>query len=353
MKRRPVVALVFTALLLTTSAARADETMSALARWLAEDYALPRYAALAEQGQDLATALTDLCSGRSDKAAVQQAYHRAMDAWMAIQHLRFGPVDYLDRHSRLYFWPDKTNALGKQLPRALNERSPHLLEPTALAKASVALQGLPALERLLFSDKAPVEETYGCAFAQAIGANVAGIAAGVLHDWRDGESAYARRIIEADANDLLFSDSKEVAGLFFAGLHEALRATDELRLGRPLGEAGSRPRPRRAESWRSGRSLRNITVILESLASMTEGFASLLRARNQGALADRLSTDFAQAIDKARAIQPPLSEAVVDPIEKPKTEALRDSIRALHVLLATEVSPALDLWTGFNSLDGD
>lgn len=353
MRLRIAITAAAASLLLALGSARADEAMASLARWLAEDYALPRYALLAESGEGLATTLADLCAGQADIEAAREAYHRSMDAWMAIQHLRFGPIDYLTRHSRLYFWPDKTNALGKQLPRALNEKREELLDPAALAKTSVALQGLPALERLLFGDKAPTEEAYGCAFAQAIGANGATISTGVLRDWREGDNAYAKRIADADRSEVLFTDSKEVVALFYSGLHEALRATDELRLGRPLGEAGSRPRPRRAESWRSGRSLRNITVSLESLAEMSEGFAILLRGREEGALADRLSADVEQALAKAKAIALPLHKAVVDDAERPKVEALRASIGALHVFIAAAVSPALDLWIGFNALDGD
>ncbi len=345
-------------LLAATGGARADEATAALAAWLAEEHALPRYTALAESGASLSTALAAHCDGQADMAAARQAYRQAMDAWMAVQHIRFGPVDYLTRHSRLYFWPDKTNALGKQLPRALKAQDAQLLEPATFAKTSVALQGLPALERLLFSDKKPTETPYGCAFAQAIGANVANISAGVLEDWRDGEGAYAKRIADADRSDLLFNDSKEVVALFFGSLHEALRATDELRLGRPLGEAGGRPRPRRAESWRSGRSLRNVTLLLDSLALMVEGpggqgFAALLRRRGEDVLAERLLAAVAQARAGAAAIEAPLADAVADPARRPAVEALRDAVRGLHGLIATEVSPALELWIGFNSLDGD
>lgn len=338
--------------------AAADEAMARLAVALAEDHALPRYAALADSGKTLAATLAGLCAGDHDLEAARAAYHRAMDDWMAVQHLRFGPADYLTRHSRLAFWPDKTNALSKQLARALSEERADLLQPDALAKASVALQGLPALERLLFDSEAPTEAAYGCALARAIGANVARMAAGVLRDWRDGEGAYAKRIADADESDDLFTDSREVVGLFFGSLHEALLATDELRLGRPLGEAGSRPRPRRAESWRSGRSLRNISAVLGSLESMVdggggEGFASLLRDRGREALAARLLAAFARARAEADAIEPPLSEAVTDPAQAPKAMALREAVRGLHGLLASEVAPALDLWIGFNALDGD
>lgn len=336
---RPAL-LLLALLLIGMRPAAAD--FAALNRTLVEDHVIPGYQALAEASARLEASLSDDCTA---DAKVLDAFHGTLEAWASIRPVSFGPITYLSRDSRFQFWPDKNSTLSKQLRKAIAERAARLLTPDGLAKASVALQGLPALERLLTADQdAEAEEAaYRCALARGIAANVAGMAKGVLGDWR---GSYAALIEKADRDAELFEDSAEVTGLFLRGLDQALLSADELRLGRPLGQSLARARPRRAEAWRSERSLPMLRAVLGTLQAMAEPFAA--RAKSPS-----LNDHLAAAVAQAEAIEMPLHRAVTDSTQRAAVERLRESIRAARAVLVGEVAPALGLSVGFNALDGD
>lgn len=348
--------LSLAAVLLLAKPTAAEVAFSDLAGALAREHVIPAAETFEATAGRLESVVAEGCD---DQASAQAAFHETMDAWMAMQHIGFGPITYLRRDSRLYFWPDKTNALGKQLGRALRDGKPELLDAEALGKGSVALQGLPALERLLFPAKALAgDPTFHCAFAGAIATNIATIARGLLKDWRDGDSPYAVLIERADRDDTLFEDSREVVGLFLRSLDQGLLVVDEFRLGRPLGAAGGRPKPRRAESWRSARSGRNVTLVLAALSELAApddggGFAGLLEAAGEADLAERLRSQMAATREAAAPIGDTLADAVEDPARRSALEALRAKVRETRALVSAEVAPTLGITIGFNSLDGD
>lgn len=347
---------VIAAALLMAAPVAAEQPEAVVAGDLARNHVIPASTALAEAAGRLDDSLATGCA---ELASARAAYHAAMDAWMGLQHVNFGPITYLQRDSRLYFWPDKTGAMSKQLARALKAADPALLEPETLARGSVALQGLPVLERLLFPAKPPAgDPAYRCALTRAVAGSIATIARGLLADWRDGDRPYAILIEQADQDDALFESSLEVVGLFLRSLDQGLLVVDELRLGRPLGDGGSRPRPRRAESWRSERSGRNVKLVLKALADMAApagggGFAGLLEAYGEAALAGALRQRVSAVLAAAGALGDSLFDAVEDAGRRPVVEALRAEVRETRALVTAEIAPALGVTIGFNSLDGD
>lgn len=111
----------------------------------------PAHEAFAIAARDLAAALDGYCvTETSGLDTVFDAYHDTYDGWMAVSWVNFGPQSLFMRPVRVHFWPDSRNTVGRQLAGVLNEPRDDLLDPEVLASASVALQGLPALERLLF-----------------------------------------------------------------------------------------------------------------------------------------------------------------------------------------------------------
>ena len=69
----------------------------------------------------------------------------------------------------------------------------------------------------------------------------------------------------------------------FTDLLTLFQLVGDLKLASPLGLSLDEPKPKLAESWRSGRSLRNVELNLESARAMygkdgTSGFRSLMPA---------------------------------------------------------------------------
>jgi predicted lipoprotein len=67
-----------------------------------QGHILPGYANLAKATSDLADTATRTC----DIAKLRTAFNTAFDAWMGVQHLRFGPSEVGGRGLSIAFWPN-------------------------------------------------------------------------------------------------------------------------------------------------------------------------------------------------------------------------------------------------------
>ena len=360
-----VILLSATTLGLAAPAARAEitpDTYQALNVAIVENYVLPRYAAFAQAAATLEVSLMQACAdGRAEATESMAAYHAAMDAWMAVQHLRFGPSELFLRTERVEFWPDKRGTVRRHLAQMLSDRDPHTLQADVFANGSVAVQGFPALERLLFDSEADDWVTpFTCQLACAIGRNLTGIAAGLLNDWRGGETAYAGIIESAGngGNDRYF-DAKEASLEFAKSLRGALLLVEDYKLGRPLGAAPEDARATRAESWRSARSLRNVAVNLKAAQALYEAggdasFSAITRAQPKGAeLDEAIRGAFVRLVAAIEAQPDSLVTALEAPDGWAQLDAIRTETKQLLELLGGPLSQVLDLPMGFNSYDGD
>ena len=90
---RQALAMVILLTVGMTAAKAAADDFAALNEVVVSDYLLPRYEAFAVAGQSLEEALRQDCTDRRlDAAASKAAFHDMMDAWMGVQHLRFGMI---------------------------------------------------------------------------------------------------------------------------------------------------------------------------------------------------------------------------------------------------------------------
>ena len=144
--------------LVVASAARADvdvpeaayaEVNAALVR----HHIAPRYEHLATAAADFDAAIACDDGVARDRAALRPSYDAVMDAWMAVRHIRFGPVRLFMRNYRLYFWPEARGKIAGAVDEILAADDPARFEDDRFASASVAVQGLPAVEVLLFADR--------------------------------------------------------------------------------------------------------------------------------------------------------------------------------------------------------
>ena len=69
------------------------------------------------------------------------------------------------------------------------------------------------------------------------------------------------------ADDPAYFAPEESSKALYSALTDALQADIDLRLGRPMGTF-EQPQPRRAEAWRSGRSLRNVERVAGDAAQL-------------------------------------------------------------------------------------
>lgn len=329
-------------------------------------HVVPRYEALVAATAALEESAAGFCDAPDPAAlaGLREAFHGAMDAWMGIQHIRFGPVELFLRYDRYAFWPDKRNAIGRQLDALLAAADPAALEPRAFGRGSVAPQGFTALERLLFAAdaeaklvEAAADQAYRCALVGTIAANLARMSAETLSEWREGERPFADVIATAGEDNTHYRDAREATLDFFKALHGPLQQVADLKLSRPLGSALDKAKPRRAESWRSARSLENVRANLAAVESLYAGEAGFTRYVVAEAKDETLDRELRERLAALRAIaddvQGPLIEAVADPNERPKLERLLNEVQDTRQLVETRLSAALGVQVGFNAFDGD
>ncbi|MEZ5669861.1 MAG: imelysin family protein [Alphaproteobacteria bacterium] len=337
--------------------ARGDDgavDFAALNRALVESQAIPRYAAFAESAAALAAAVPTACPGDVD--ALHAAFDTALDDWMLTQPIGLGPVQFQMRGPRVDYWPDRRNTGARQLDDMLRNRPP-VPGPAELAAGSVALQGFPALERLLYAEQADGLDDYECALAAAIAGNIAAIGAEMAGEWT-APGGEAEQIFGAGTEASYYADHADATTALFKGLYQMLEVVLDQKIEAPLGDAIDAAKPRLAENWRSGRSLRNVVLNLQAAqalfdGSAGDGFDDALAAAGAGALAAEIDAGLADALRISAALTADLPEAVADPALRPQVEALRDAVDRTRDLVGAEMGGALGLQRGFNSLDGD
>ncbi len=338
-------AILLITLLVLCSTARAYD-FPGIAEW----HILPVYRTLVRQTAALDTAAQTYCAqptpaGRED---LQTSYRAAFLAWQGAQHLRFGPVQYLSREHRFAFWPDKRGVVGRHLGRLL--KAPALQHNDFdISQKSVAVQGLSALERLLFTEQ-PVDAA-ACRIVVAIGANLHEMAAGLLDDWNAGEDPYIGYFSRPGGTNPVFESASEAAGRLLNGLYTQLESIVTLKLANPLGSGIEKARGKRAEGWRSQSGLPAIAANLEACRALyRQAFAPELAGEPLDA---QIEAGFSQARQTLDKIAVPLAQAVGDSAQRALVEQLQTELSQLKRLFARELTAALGLSLGFNSLDGD
>ncbi len=343
----------------------------ALNEQLVRQHILPRYALFDRAAAQFAAVAEDACDVPSVDAmgALRKAALMAQDAWQAVQHIRFGPIEQEMRSTRLAFWPDVRDRVGRELDEMLAKRDRSALTAKKFPDVNIVVQGFPAVERLLFEKDAvrmlvdgTVDAHYRCALVRAIARNIATIAAAVYADWSEGDDSYARTVAEAGAELALYQKAEEATLDMFKSMHGAIEVVADHKLPRPMGGSIKGAHPTRAEAWRSEHSLNNILRNLEAAQAMylgengdgKTGFSYFVREVAKDAeLDDLLHRAFAQTLATANSIKLPLAQAVSDPQEREKLEMLRVQTAALKSILAKRLTAAMAIPLGFNALDGD
>lgn len=346
-------------ILLLSLTAQAEDWTTLNLRVL-DQHLLPRYEALAHSTAELDKAAQNFCQASPDQSDLQshlqnlqQHYHKAMDDWMAIQHMRFGPAELYLRYSRLQLWPDKRGSTAKQLRALLAEANPAILTEAEFQHQSVAVQGFNALEMLLF-EAVPLSEfgsqdqaSFRCQLVEAISANLAEIGRGIVTDWREAPMQFRQLFASAEDGNAYFESSLEISSKLLNNLNTGVQAMVEVKLMRPLEPF----RPRRSESWRSERSLRNLQYNLIGLQELYQvGFAPLV---NDERLKREIDNIFQRPLITLSEIKQPWINIEEGSAEHDQLKWLLAEVQQLQYLIGELLPGDIGLSLGFNSLDGD
>lgn len=303
---------------------------------------LPRFAAFSQATAALEEATAADCLAASPD--LRAAWNAAFDAWIPASVFRIGPLEQDGRGLAIAFWPDPKGATDRALAALLAGGGAPFASGQAYAEVSVAARGLYALEVMLYD---PAFNTYteaepGCALTRAAAADLAALAAEVEADWR---TDFAPLLQGAGApGNTRFLSAHEARQAVFTQLITQLGFDAEIRLGRPLGSI-TRPRPLRAESRASGRSLHNVKVSLAANRALAEALSAGGTEYLFGYF------DYAQGV--AAKLDDPIFASVDTPTGRLKVEEIKTAIERVHDAASAELAAELGVAAGFNALDGD
>ncbi len=337
------------------SSALADTEIIAKA---AKNFVIPAYELFAQSAGDMRKDMEVLCAAQSADAltAAQARFGSLVNAWSEVEIIRFGPITADNRLERVLFWPDRKSIGLKQVQAALADKDATATDPAQLPTKSVAMQGLGALEFVLFGTgfealKAP-GDPYRCAYGLAVASNLDAIAKDVLAEWQAQDGMAARWTSAGPGNAVYHTDDEAMTELFNVLVH-GLEMTRDVRLKGFLGNTPAEDKPKQAIYWRSGG-----TII--SLSANMHGMRKLFEASG---LADKLPADSAWIADSI-TFEFNTANTMFDKAAGPIVEVLKDERRNglpaamlitshLSELFGINLAGALGLSAGFSSLDGD
>lgn len=343
-----IIGQTLTALLTTQVLASEILDKSEMATGILTGHIVPAYARLDAGAGQLKEAIGASCKDgrRLDREPVRDAFRDALSAWMGVQHIRFGPAKSQDRHYRFQYWPDKHGQGARQMRRLLAAPIGDMPDARLIGQKSVAIQGFPALEQLLFPSREPKAEERAkrCRLAQAISGNLAEMASLTLADWKSYKP----------------KDPQEMIATLVRNLTEQLQIIADLKFKRPMGKSAKEARPRRAESWRSGRSFENIRQNYLALAALFNGGSgahglrsAMARDGEDGDAANAIAEHLSYGAAQAGKQKQTLSQIVGTQQGRALVTFLVQHTNATRELVLEHLAPALGVEMGFNAQDGD
>ncbi|MBX2858209.1 MAG: imelysin family protein [Cellvibrionaceae bacterium] len=302
---------------------------------------------------DLNTTTGNFCGDTSSEAeftALQDNWRRAMNRWQSLQGINFGPAEDSVRRSRMAFYPADRNQLASRINDLI--AGTDSIDENAIAEKSVDLQGLVALEQILFRSDALATINAAdasiryCQLLQAIAANLLTMTTEINTLWA-ADAAYFSSFTRAENTEQSLED-------LFGGLVEHFQIIENNKLRQPaVGNSGD------IESPLAKTSMENIAANLSALEQFMfmdedSGIDQLLEVSGDNS---ELLNDITTRINTLKAALANNDTSVVDlaatTAGSAQLETLAESVRDVLEKFATDIAIALDVFIGFNGADGD
>ncbi|MCY4274389.1 MAG: imelysin family protein [Gammaproteobacteria bacterium] len=326
--------------------------------FLVDKHVIPRYEILTQSASKFAATSQSFCSAskRIHLSVLREDFHKVMDAWFAIAHIQFGPIEFFMRQFRFYFWPQ---ARGKVIDSLAEVVTSGITEE--LTDSNVAVQGLLAAEALIFHEHflgvSNKNQSEFCNLLILVARNMETMAIGILGDWRDGDSAYAKFLKEPNEKNPFYENHSAATLSFFQSLYNSLQFAYDINLKPVIGESIDKARPALAESRLSARSTRNLVITLNALQDLygldeNSGLSKLAKQADPH-LDALMQKALRITLANAQSLNVPIEFAAIDDKQRPKIEKLKKQVLAMKQIVRTRLAKTIGMTIGFNALDGD
>ncbi|KPF47391.1 imelysin family protein [Rhizobium sp. AAP43] len=324
-----------------------------------DDFIRPGYRHFTEEADTMEESMALLCDAPSAESLMnaQSTFGDLVEAWSRIEIVRVGPVIEGNRFERILFFPDRKGTGLKQVQAALAKPDPSVTSVDTLKDKSVAMQGLGALEFVLFGTDAETLSTtegrYRCQYGTAIAANLQRLGAELSASWDAPDGVAAAWKMPGPSNPL-YRDEAEAAKELLGVLVHAAETIRDQRIENFYKGEPKKALPRQAIYWRSGNTFRSITANIEGLRDLLDrsGMAELLPEGNRSVVS---STDFvARSLSRVSGdIKPDVAHVFEDPAQIAKLDFLLLNSRDLILRLNNDLGGGIGLAAGFSFSDGD
>lgn len=319
-------------------------------------YIRPGFQHFAGEAGALATDVAALCAAPS-AAALEQArsqFRSTVISFSRVEFIRVGPLTTADRLERLLFWPDRKGIGLRQVQQALATKDETAADPATLSGKSVAMQGLAAVEYLLFGTGAEAlgtGEAYRCRYAEASVTLIAGLARTISVEWDDPAGQSDHMLLPLPEYDDFRTELEVVEKLAATLIHGTEMLRDQ-RLTPILG--GKAPKARAALFWRSDMTVPALAANFAGLYEyfLAAHFPEAVAGPNDW-VANSAIFEFQNAARAAAIITKPLAEALADPRQLRALNYLVLITGSFDTIVGQDLAAALGLAVGFSALDRD
>jgi predicted lipoprotein len=351
----------------STTELPAGDVLTETLAYAGDEAVLPTLRAFSQSLADLEVAVADWQAAPTDdgaRAAAQQAWVDAMDAWQQAELMQLGPAGSsltalggLDLRDRIYSWPSIN-------PCRVDQETVEgdYAEPGFADSELVNVLGLDALEQLLFSGDGNTcpgqvvinaEGTWDALGSQGVAANRAAYAAVLVDDltlqadtlvaeWEGGFAA------DLAAGGGVYGSQQEALNALFDAVFYLEKTTKDAKLATPLGivDCSTGTCPEAAEALPSGTSHLWVRSNLQGFRSMfvqgeRSGFDALLVDLGHEDLATEVVARLDAADAAAAALEVPVDAAVDSDTEA--LQALHDAVKGVADLLKGDIATVLTL----------
>jgi uncharacterized protein len=324
-----------------------------------DGFVRPAYASLDDHAAGLTKAMQRLCEAPSQPTleAARADFSGTVEAWSVAEIIGFGPIKENNRLERMLYWPDRKSIGLRQVQATLAAKDPAATDPAQLAAKSVAMQGLGALEYVLYGEGAGTlagkDDPYRCAYGAAVAGNIETIAGEVRDAWSK-PNGFARQWANPGPQNPLYRNGTEAVTELVGVFINELEMIRDVRLKGFLGSKPDADKPKQAIYWRS----QNTT---NSLAGNLQGIDELFQASKLGDalpadakwMAESIHIQLTNGVATAKSVTGPIDQALADPAQRDKLEHFALITSSLSTLIGTRMTAEFGLTAGFSSLDGD
>ena len=316
----------------------------------------PRYEKFARQGRQFMQTVQQSCLHVTNESVsiLRDQFEHLVAAFSDVELFRVGPALEANRSNRLFFWPDKRRVGERQLRALLSDAKTIHITENQLVQKSVALQGLPALERLLFSNQIKMylsdkNKALYCNVLTAIAQNVSSMANALNESWST-ETEFLGSLYQPQAGSDYFRTEREVLSSLVTQVIVGISVVLDRKLKPLVADDG---RWTNAPLWMSGQSMPMIRGNMNSIRALVMESGLARRA----GLENELTFEFG-------TVEGMLSALITMPVLLDNSGQLNEEARSLiRALTATVggISSTLDdrftkrlgVSASFNSEDGD